>query len=142
MCLFRMETLQYEAVKIAMKQDKEGYVLTLRVHPDEVPPALFTDFCGSRYQVVMVRIGDDERPINRDNFSEVVKLAGMLCRDKMFATFLMDSGNIFDDDEDTVVEWLKDELRIESRSELKTNKEAATKLKEINLRFQEWKRNG
>lgn len=137
-----MDTLQYEAVKIAMKQDKEGYVLTLRVHPDEVPEALLRDFCGARYQCVMVRLGDDERPVNRDNFSESVKLAGMLCRDKMFATFLMDSGNIFDDDEDTVVEWLKDELKIKSRSELKTNKEAASLLRDINLRFQEWKRNG
>lgn len=137
-----MDTLQFEAVKIAMKQDKEGYVLTLRVHPDEVPEALLRDFCGARYQCVMVRLGDDERPINRDNFSEVVKLAGMLCRDKMFATFLMDSGNIFDDDEDTVVDWLKDELKIKSRSELKTNREAAALLRDINLRFQEWKRNG
>lgn len=137
-----MQTSQFEAIKMSLKQDKEGMVLTLRIHPDELCESVIRDFVGSRYQVVMVRIGDDEHPINRDNFSEAVKLAGMLCRDKMFATFLMDSGNIFDDDEDTVVEWLKDELRIESRSELKTNKEAATKLKEINLRFQEWKRNG
>jgi hypothetical protein len=137
-----MDTLQYEAVKIAMKQDKEGYVLTLRVHPDEVPQSLFTDFVGARYQVVMVRIGDDDRPLNRDNFSEAVKLAGMLCRDKMFATYLMDQGFIFDDDEETVIGWMKDELSIQSRSELKTNKEAAAKLKEINARFQEWKRNG
>ena len=137
-----MDTLQFEAVKIAMKQDKEGYVLTLRVHPDDVPHALFTDFVGARYQTVMVRIGDDDRPLNRDNFSEVVKLAGMLCRDKMFSTFLMDSGYIFDDEESTVVEWMKDELNIKSRSELKTNKDAAEKLKLFNLRFQEWKRNG
>lgn len=135
-----MDTLQFEAIKVAMKQDKEGYILTLRVHPDQVPEALFRDFCGARYQCVMVRIGDDERPLNRDNFSEVVKLAGILCRDKMFATFLMDQGLIFDDDEATVVDWMKDDLQIKSRSELKTNKEAAEKLKIINVRFQEWKR--
>jgi len=46
-----MDTLQYEAIKVAMKQDKEGYILTLRVHPDEVPHTLFTDFVGARYHV-------------------------------------------------------------------------------------------
>jgi hypothetical protein len=32
-----METLQFEAVKVALKQDKTGYVLTLCMHPDEIP---------------------------------------------------------------------------------------------------------
>ena len=32
-----METSQFEAVKVGMKQDNSGYILTLRIHPDEVP---------------------------------------------------------------------------------------------------------
>lgn len=137
-----VDTLQYEAVKIAMKQDKEGYVLTLRVHPDEVPEALLRDFCGARYQCVMVRLGDDEKPVNRENFSDVVRLAGMLCRDKLFAKYLMENGFIFDDSEDDVIEWMKHELGISSRAELKMNKTAADNLKGFNMEFQQWKRNG
>lgn len=137
-----VDTLQYESVKIAMKQDKEGYVLTLRVHPDEVPEALLRDFCGARYQVVMVRLGDDEKPVQRENFSDVVRLAGMLCRDKLFAKYLVENGFIFDDSEDDVIDWMKHELGISSRSELKTNKTAADNLKGFNMEFQQWKRNG
>lgn len=43
-----METLQFEAVKMALKQNKDGYVLTMNVHPDEVPDALLRDFGGGR----------------------------------------------------------------------------------------------
>ena len=29
--------LQFEARKVALKQDRTGYVLTLSLHPDEIP---------------------------------------------------------------------------------------------------------
>ena len=135
-----MDTLQYEAIKVAMKQDKEGFILTLRVHPDSVPEALFRDFCGARYQVVMVRIGDDERPLNRDNFSEVVKLAGMLPRNPDFRQWLVSQGHIFDADEDEATTWLKLACKIESRRELATNPGAAAILRQINQEFQAWKK--
>jgi hypothetical protein len=135
-----MDTLQYEAIKVALKQDKEGYILTLRVHPDEVPEALLRDFVGARYQVVMVRLGDDEKPLNRDNFSEVVKLAGMLPRNPDFRAWLVMEGNIFDDDEDQATSWLKSECQIESRRELATNQMAAAHLRQINMEFQAWKK--
>ena len=31
------EPIQFEAIKTALKQSKEGYVLTLAVHPDDIP---------------------------------------------------------------------------------------------------------
>lgn len=135
-----MDTLQYEAIKVAMKQDKEGYILTLRVHPDEVPEALLRDFCGARYQCVMVRIGDDERPLNRDNFSEIVKLAGMLPRNPDFRQWLVAEGHIFDADEDEAVTWLKLTCKIKSRRDLATDPEAAATLRHINQEFQAWKK--
>ena len=136
-----MDTLQYEAIKIAMKQDKEGFILTLRVHPDSVPEALFRDFCGARYQVVMVRLGDDERPLNRDNFSEVVKLAGMLPRNPDFRKWLVDQGHLFFvGDEDEAVSWMKNHCRISSRRELATNPGAAALLRQVNQEFQAWKK--
>mgnify|MGYP003658701148 CR=1 FL=1 len=61
-----MDTLQFEAVKMAIKQDKNGYALTLSVHPDMIPEGLLRDFVGSRYQVVMVRINENEQPMNRE----------------------------------------------------------------------------
>jgi len=135
-----METLQYEAIKVAMKQDKEGYILTLRVHPDEVPEALLRDFVGARYQCVMVRIGDDEKPLNRDNFSEIVKLAGMLPRNPDFQKWLVAEGHLFDADEDEAVNWIKEQCQIKSRSELAHNNPASVRLRHINMEFQAWKK--
>jgi hypothetical protein len=128
-----MDTLQYEAIKVALKQDKEGYILTLRVHPDEVPEALLR-------QVVMVRLGDDEKHLNRDNFSEIVKLAGMLPRNPEFQRWLLGEGHIFDADEDEATSWIKAHCDIESRRELATNQAAAAKLRQINMEFQAWKK--
>ena len=90
-----METIQFEGVKTALRQTKDGYSLTLAVHPDELPGDLMRDFVGSRYMVVMVRIGDNEQPINRElEFpgDHAVKMAGMLCRDSDFWAWLDTKG--------------------------------------------------
>jgi hypothetical protein len=78
-----MRTLQFEAVKVALKQDKTGYVLTLCMHPDEIPEDLLRDFVGARYQVVMVRLNGDDRPTDRQNEfagDRATKIAGVLRR--------------------------------------------------------------
>jgi len=138
-----IQTLQFEGVKIAMKQDKTGYILTLNVHPDEVPEALLRDFVGARYQVVMVRLNGEEQPINRDaEYSrDAVRAAGIICRDPQFAQYLLDIGQIFEMTESAVVAWLKEELDIQSRSELKENQQAAKKLQFIQQEYRSWKAN-
>jgi hypothetical protein len=59
--------LQFEARKVALKQDRTGYVLTLSLHPDEIPVELLRDFVGSRYACALVRIQDDESPTTYSN---------------------------------------------------------------------------
>ena len=137
-----METIHFEGRKIAMKQDRSGYVLTLSVHPDEIPELLIRDFVGARYQVVMVRLSDDGKPMAREQeypAKDLVRLAGILCRDPEFHNFLYETGQIFDKGEDTVTEWLRHELNIESRTELKTNQMAASQFKYIHQEFQSWR---
>lgn len=137
-----METLTFESVKIAMKQDKEGYVLTLRVHPDEVPDALFRDFVGARYQTVMVRLTGEDKPMNRDDVlaKDLVRLAGILCREKTFAEFLVNQGYFIDPpSEMDVINWLRAELDITSRSELAENAKARARFITINSEYQAWK---
>lgn len=138
-----METLNFEAVKIAMKQDKDGYVLTLRVHPDEVPDALFRDFVGARYQTVMVRLNNSDQPMHRENDlgTDLVRLAGILCREDSFGKWLEDQGEILTVNEAEVVEWMRSTLGVRSRSEISSNPEAMTKLREINRNYQLWKQN-
>lgn len=138
-----MKTLQFEAVKIAMRQDRSGYILTLNVHPDEAPEEVLRDFVGARYQVVMVRLSDGDTPMNRDHeyARDPVRMSAILCKDEDFAEFLYDTGQIFQKDQATVIEWLREELKIQSRSELKDNREAARHFWFINQEFMQWKQN-
>jgi len=136
-----VKTLQYEAVKVAMKQDKTGIILTLNIHPDEAPESLMRDFVGARYQVVMVRLNGEDKPMNRDHeySRDPVRTAGILCRDKQFAQYLFEKEEIFEKKEADVIEWLKGEIGIESRTELKESQIKANKFWSINEEFQLWK---
>ena len=136
-----MKTSNFEAVKVALKQDKSGFVLTLSIHPDEVPQEILRDFVGARYQVVMVRLNSDERPMNRDqdHGHDPVRMAGMLCRELAFHKFLCDGGHIFMANEEEATNWLKEYLSVESRTEIKDNANAQQKLRGLYQEFQSWK---
>jgi hypothetical protein len=136
-----MKTLQFEGTKVALKQDKTGYVLTLSMHPDDIPEDLLRDFVGSRYQVVMVRIGSDEQPMDKaDEFggNRSIRIAGLLCRDHRFWEYLLEDNQIFEAKEELATEWLRDYLSIQSRSELKTNLQARELLDKLHREYNTW----
>ena len=137
-----METSQFEAKKIAMRQDSGGFILTLSVHPDNICENIMRDFVGARYQVVMVRLADDGKPMDREQeypSKDIVRLAGILCKDSFFHKFLIETGQINEPSEEAATDWLRGELFISSRSELKENKQAAQQFKFIHQEFQQWK---
>jgi hypothetical protein len=136
-----MDHPQFEAKKIAMKQTKDGYVMSLAIHPDDLPDEVIKDFVGARYMVVMVRLNDSEEPLNREEYAgnQMVRLAGMLCRDSDFWEYLYDDGQIFKKSEEEAIEWLKSFLEINSRSDLKTNHKVHSTLKVLNAEYKEWK---
>jgi len=136
-----METSQFESVKVSMKQDNSGYVLTLRIHPDEVPEEILRDFVGARYMTVLVRLTEEERPMNREAElgRDMVRVAGMLCRDPMFWEFLDESSAIFDKSEAEATDWMQTYLKVESRSEIAKSKQAIDKLIGMKTEFNTWK---
>ena len=139
-----MKTLQFEAIKIAMRQDRSGFILTLNVHPDEAPSEMLKDFVGARYQVVMVRLSDGDTPMNRDQeyARDPVRMSAILCKDIAFGNFLLDTNQMFIlPTEAEVTEWIRDELKITSRAELKDNQAAAKQFWFIYQEFMQWKQN-
>lgn len=137
-----MDTIQFEGVKTALRQTKDGYSLTLAVHPDDLPDDLMRDFVGSRYMVVMVRIGDNEQPISRElEFpgDHAVKMAGMLCRDHDFWVWLEEKFSVIVEDEKDCALWLSDFLNIQSRKELKDNQEVREVFNKLKREFDSWK---
>jgi hypothetical protein len=114
--------LQFEARKVALKQDRTGYVLTLSLHPDEIPEELLRDFVGARYACALVRIQDDESPTPYENR---VQKAAILCKNTDFMDFI---GAIT---EDMAARKLCQACGITSRSELNGNVEAQQKFDDL-----------
>jgi len=140
-----LQTIQFEAVKTALKQTKDGYGLSLAVHPDDLPEDLMRDFVGSRYMVVMVRIGDNEQPVNRElEFpgDHAVKMAGMMCRDPEFWKWVSTKSVLPHEvnSEKECTAWLADYLNIQSRKELKDNQVVREEFNKLRKSFEIWKR--
>lgn len=114
--------LQFEARKVALKQDRTGYVLTLSLHPDEIPEELLRDFVGARYACALVRIQDDESPTPYENR---VQKAAILCKTIEFMDFI---GAL---SEDMAARKLCQACGITSRSELNGNVEAQKKFDDL-----------
>ena len=130
--------LQFEARKVALKQDRTGFILTLSIHPDEIPVELMRDFVGARYACALVRIQDDESPTVYDNH---VQKAGMLCRQHEFQQFLVEIGLSLRRHEDSAANAVCAYCRIESRSELNGNKEAQERFKTLIQQYESWNQN-
>jgi len=122
-----MDALNFECRKVALKQDKTGFILTLSIHPDEIPFEIVKDFVGSRYGCALVRINDDESPVA---YTNRVQKAGMLCRNKDFMKFM---GHETEAATATAVCLL---CGIESRSELNGNKKAQQEFDRIVAEFE------
>jgi hypothetical protein len=134
-----MQTSQFEGKKVALKQTKDGHVLTLAIHPDEIPEEILRDYVGARYMVVMVRIGDNEEPVERQPVDKHMSMAAMLCRDPKFWEFLFEQGLLLETNEEAATDWLKSYLNVESRKEIKDSEDAKILLNKINWEFKEWK---
>ena len=139
------KTIQFEAIKTGFRQSKDGYVLNPAIHPDDVPPDLMKDFVGSRYMVVMVRIGDNEQPLNRElEFpgDHAVKMAGMMCRDPEFWKWIPEKAvlpqKISSEKECSTL--LANYLNIQSRKEIKENEIVREEFNKLRKSFEIWKR--
>src|SRR6516162_7119829 len=84
-----------EALKVALKQEAEGYMLTLRIKPEELPETVILANVNARFAVAFSEIGDDEqlkpKPVEvkskRQRNSNVMR-AGIVCGEPAFQKFL------------------------------------------------------
>jgi hypothetical protein len=60
----RASALQIEAKKHALRQQQDGcWILTMKVHSNDMPEAIMKAAMGQRYICALVAIGDDEQPL-------------------------------------------------------------------------------
>lgn len=131
----------FEAVKIGIRHTKDGIVLSLAIHPSDMPHDLVVDQLGQRYQVALVRIDTDDQPIAspaQAEATQAMRLMGALCGNDMFRDWLLDNGLADGVTSDDAVVGVKQYLEIESRKELKDNKTARDKLFGLRDEFQDY----
>jgi len=131
-----MNALQFEALKVALKQDATGYVLTVKIHPDEIPEELLRDFVGARYMVAMVRVNDDETPVQP--LKNRVQKAGMLCRDPKFQQYAKEN-LAAPETENGATRAIYEACGIKSRTELNGNRQAQEAFDELVEAYDKWR---
>jgi len=138
--------LKFEAVKTSFRQTREGYHLTLVLHPNDVPNELYTSWVGTRYQCVLVELNDQDKPVEREGVEEgrrAVAVAAQLCRSTGFQHYIADmngedfhmtkhdakSGKSYTlGDEEAAAVRLRSLCGVESRADIAGNSLATEKL--------------
>jgi hypothetical protein len=123
----KKNTVQCEVVKIAMAQDRNGHILKLSIHPNELPNDLVLDPLGTRYVMVLARLSDQDEvvpPKEKSEIEKIIDVAGLLCRNPRFQHWLFDSGDSVTDDEQGAIQAVREMCGIDSRSEFRNNANA------------------
>jgi hypothetical protein len=147
----RDAAVSFEAIKLGLSQDKNGLVLKLSIHPSDMPKDVVLDPLGARYQVAIVKLDDQDRPVVSQEKNETERLLSRsyaLCRNPRFGNFLlrkMGGGKPKDAnalDETNIRELLLRATGVEHRSAIRTDEVARERFKVIFREFEEAIRNG
>ena len=132
-------TIQCEVVKIAMTQDKNGHILKVAIHPSELPKDLVLDPLGTRYVMVLARLNDQDevvQPKEKSDADKAISIAGLLCRNERFISWMFDYGHSPERTETGAVEGIKEYCGVQSRKDFRTNDEARRKFFELRDAFE------
>ena len=115
--------LNVEVKKAFLRQNKDGYTLGFILHPSDLPGALMRAPVGTRYQVALVEIGDDEQPVVPREVhvaKKLVAVAGEMCRVPEFQVWLKPDLVHAPEEfrEKLASAELRDQLNVESRADL------------------------
>lgn len=135
----RDNTLQCEVVKIAMAQDKNGHILKLSIHPNDLPKDLVLDPLGSRYVMVLAKLNDQDevvQPKEKSDGDKAVDIAGLLCRNDRFIGWLAARNYSDGRTQEDAANAIRRLCGIRSRAELATNEAAREKFLDLKSEFE------
>lgn len=127
---------------LAATKDKNGYVVKLAIHPNDVPENFVKDLVGTRYQFAGVKLKDDgsfEKKLKGPKRDEV-QHAALLCKNPIFWQFMEKKYDAMDQSERCATEALREYLGVESRSELADSELARRRFHELVSEYERWAR--
>lgn len=119
--------VNFEGVKVGLRHTKDGVILQIAIHPNDMPTSVFTDLIGARYMIAMVKLDDDDQPVVPQEKSEgqrMVQQCALMCRNPTFQKWLFDQGYVITPNEEEATEWVRHALQIKSRAELAHSRHA------------------
>jgi hypothetical protein len=134
----RDAAIAFEAVRAAIRQTKDGWSLTLVIHPNDMNKELAAHPIGTRYQVALVEVNDEGEPVippGRTEGQRRVQSAGMLARNPQFQVWVVEQRLAEEVSEAHAADAICRVAGIESRAELATNEEAGKLFDEMRLEF-------
>jgi hypothetical protein len=135
----KKNTIQCEVVKVAMAQDRNGHILKVSIHPNDLPKDLILDPLGSRYVMVLAKLGDNDevvQPKEKSDGEKAVDVAGLLCRNDRFIAWMAHRGYSGGATAQDAVQGIRDLCGIKSRAELATNESARDAFNELRKEFE------
>ena len=129
----------FEAVKVSMSQTKDGIKIVLVIHPNDNTQDLFNHPVGSRYQVALVQVDDEDKPLKPKSKTEgehAVTSAALMCKDVDFQRWTYRVGHSYSPDEAGAVDAVQRYCGIASRAELGTLVSARRRYNDLILEFQ------
>lgn len=150
----RDSALHFEAISLGLKKTNAGPVLTLRIHPHEMPKDLWDYPLGARYTVALVLMGDDGQPVEQEqpkkpdkvprNWSSMglTERAGIVCRDRRFWEWASTKGHGQVESADEAAEWLRKRTAVRSRAEYDKDPRAGRRYLSIENEFRDFTRYG
>lgn len=145
------DPIAFEAIKMKWHQDKDGYILTLRVHPQDVKETVAMAPIGQQWVLALLdKPGPESQPhaaaslpgkapdeVGKSGIHPLVQKAGILAKSEPFRQWVINTAAIGNQHWDDPVAYIRAECGIQSRKELATNPEAAAKFEKLVQRYYE-----
>jgi hypothetical protein len=129
----RANAMNFEAVLISFRKDKNGINIVLTVSPHDVPEQLMLAPVGARYQIAAVRLDDNEQPLvpPKSEGELAVMRAGILCQEEEFQAWLVKGGYAVSANEEAAKKAIYHVCGISTRKELRSNPSAQLTFKKL-----------
>lgn len=115
------------------RKDGDWFELKIQVLPEEMPAELYAVPLGTRMNLAMVQIGDDETPVKaKRKFEDLSpsQQAGIRCNDPAFRHWL---GSVADADD--AADYVRHYCGVQSRADLNVGGGGAEKWRTLNAQF-------
>ena len=143
--------LRMEVKKDGLPQLQDGsWVLKVKVHPNEIAPALLTAPMGTRYMAVLVEINDNEEPVSPEEQAErekpkrgwdampLAQQAGIRCNDEAFWRFLEEQKGARVTTPEQAADQVRGLCNVHSRADLQRGTAAGNQWQDLNDEYQAW----